>query len=87
MVLTGMLLGRFFPGAIYYLSAWYNKSELGKRIAALYIAQQFGNAFGGLFAAAVFKLDGSHGIRAWQWLCTSTTILMSTTSIDANSSS
>ncbi|KAF2625129.1 MFS general substrate transporter [Macroventuria anomochaeta] len=58
----------FFPGAIYYLSAWYNKTELGKRIAALYIAQQFGNAFGGLFAAGVFKLDGSHGIRAWQWL-------------------
>lgn len=59
---------RFFPGAIYYLSAWYNKTELGKRIAALYIAQQFGNAFGGLFAAGVFKLDGKHGIRAWQWL-------------------
>ncbi|KAJ8108325.1 hypothetical protein OPT61_g8251 [Boeremia exigua] len=58
----------FFPGAIYYLSAWYNKTELGKRIAALYIAQQFGNAFGGLFAAGVFELDGKHGIRAWQWL-------------------
>lgn len=62
-------LTRFFPGAIYYLSAWYNKTELGKRIAALYIAQQFGNAFGGLFAAGVFELDGKHGIRAWQWLC------------------
>lgn len=30
----------FFPGAIYYLSAWYTKTELGKRIAMLYIAQQ-----------------------------------------------
>ncbi|KAH6689464.1 major facilitator superfamily domain-containing protein [Plectosphaerella plurivora] len=58
----------FFPGAIYYLSAWYTKTELGKRIAALYIAQQVGNAFGGLFAAGIFQLDGSHGIRAWQWL-------------------
>ncbi|KAF2786607.1 MFS general substrate transporter [Melanomma pulvis-pyrius CBS 109.77] len=58
----------FFPGAIYYLSAWYTKTELGKRIASLYIAQQFGNAFGGLFAAAVFQLDGTHGIRGWQWL-------------------
>src|SRR6185312_10751719 len=27
----------FFPGAIYYLSAWYTKVELGKRIAGLYI--------------------------------------------------
>lgn len=58
----------FFPGAIYYLSAWYTKTELGKRIAALYIAQQFGNAFGGLFAAAILQLDGAHGIRGWQWL-------------------
>lgn len=58
----------FFPGAIYYLSAWYTKKELGKRIAGLYIAQQVGNAFGGLFAAAVLKLDGRHGIAGWQWL-------------------
>ncbi|OJJ02696.1 hypothetical protein ASPVEDRAFT_193725 [Aspergillus versicolor CBS 583.65] len=58
----------FFPGAIYYLSAWYTKAELGKRIAGLYIAQQIGNAFGGLFAAAILQLDGAHGIAGWQWL-------------------
>lgn len=58
----------FFPGAIYYLSAWYTKVELGKRIAGLYIAQQVGNAFGGLFAAAILQLDGVHGIRGWRWL-------------------
>jgi MFS family permease len=58
----------FFPGAIYYLSAWYTKAELGKRIAGLYIAQQVGNAFGGLFAAAILELDGIQGIAGWQWL-------------------
>lgn len=58
----------FFPGAIYYLSAWYTKQELGKRIASLYIAQQVGNAFGGLFAAGILQMDGMHGIRGWQWL-------------------
>ena len=58
----------FFPGAIYYLSAWYKKQELGKRVAGLYIAQQFGNAFGGLFAAGVLQLDGAHGIAGWRWL-------------------
>ncbi|KAF2014508.1 MFS general substrate transporter [Aaosphaeria arxii CBS 175.79] len=66
--ILGVAEAVFFPGAIYYLSAWYTKGELGKRIAALYIAQQFGNAFGGLFAAGIFHLDGTHGIRAWQWL-------------------
>ncbi|KAF2713944.1 putative pantothenate transporter [Pleomassaria siparia CBS 279.74] len=66
--ILGVAEAVFFPGAIYFLSAWYTKTELGKRIASLYIAQQFGNAFGGLFAAAVFQLDGRHGIRGWQWL-------------------
>lgn len=66
--ILGVAEAVFFPGAIYYLSAWYTKTELGKRIASLYIAQQIGNAFGGLFAAAIFQLDGHHGIRGWQWL-------------------
>ncbi|OIW25773.1 putative pantothenate transporter [Coniochaeta ligniaria NRRL 30616] len=66
--ILGVVEAVFFPGAIYYLSAWYTKTELGKRIAALYIAQQFGNAFGGLLAAAILQLDGSHGIAGWRWL-------------------
>lgn len=66
--ILGVAEAVFFPGAIYYLSAWYTKGELGKRIAGLYIAQQVGNAFGGLFAAGIFQLDGTHGIAGWQWL-------------------
>ncbi|RAK85160.1 pantothenate transporter [Aspergillus costaricaensis CBS 115574] len=66
--ILGIAEAVFFPGAIYYLSAWYTKAELGKRIAGLYIAQQVGNAFGGLFAAAILQLDGVHNIAGWQWL-------------------
>lgn len=66
--ILGMVEAVFFPGAIYFLSSWYTKQELGKRLAGLYIAQQVGNAFGGLFAAAVFQLNGKHGIAGWQWL-------------------
>ncbi|RWA11404.1 hypothetical protein EKO27_g3726 [Xylaria grammica] len=66
--ILGIVEAVFFPGAIYYLSAWYTKTELGKRIAGLYIAQQVGNAFGGLFAAGILRLDGAHGIAGWQWL-------------------
>ncbi|PYI17885.1 MFS general substrate transporter [Aspergillus japonicus CBS 114.51] len=66
--ILGIAEAVFFPGAIYYLSAWYTKVELGKRIAGLYIAQQVGNAFGGLFAAAILQLDGVHNIAGWQWL-------------------
>ena len=53
---------------MYYLSAWYTKQELGKRLGGLYIAQQFGNAFGGLLAAAVLRLEGKSGLHGWQWL-------------------
>ncbi|KAE8315389.1 major facilitator superfamily domain-containing protein [Aspergillus transmontanensis] len=66
--ILGVAEAVFFPGAIYYLSAWYTKKELGKRIAGLYIAQQVGNAFGGLFAAAILQLDGVHNIAGWEWL-------------------
>lgn len=38
--ILGVVEAVFFPGAIYYLSAWYTKKELGKRLAGLYIAQQ-----------------------------------------------
>ncbi|KAJ9623793.1 hypothetical protein H2204_011085 [Knufia peltigerae] len=67
-IILGVVEAIFFPGAIYFLSAWYTKTELGKRIAGLYIAQQVGNAFGGLFAAGIGKLDGTHGIAGWRWL-------------------
>lgn len=42
------------------------RDAIGKRIGGLYIAQQFGNAFGGLLAAAVLKMQGLHGLKGWQ---------------------
>lgn len=67
-VILGVSEAVFFPGAIYLLSAWYTKNELGRRIAGLYLAQQIGNAFGGLLAAAILTMDGTHGIAGWRWL-------------------
>jgi len=67
-VILGVSEAVFFPGAIYLLSAWYTKNELGRRIAGLYLAQQIGNAFGGLLAAAILTMDGAHGIAGWRWL-------------------
>ncbi|KAJ5715843.1 MFS transporter [Penicillium malachiteum] len=67
-IVLGVIEAVFFPGVIYYLSAWYTKQELGKRLAALYIGQQLGSAFGGLIAAGVLKLNGVHGIQGWRYL-------------------
>ncbi|KAL1853866.1 hypothetical protein Plec18170_005258 [Paecilomyces lecythidis] len=67
-VILGAVEAVFFPGVIYFLSAWYTKEELGKRLAVLYIGQQLGSAFGGLIAAGVLHLDGVHGIAGWRYL-------------------
>ncbi|KAK7000700.1 putative pantothenate transporter [Favolaschia claudopus] len=74
---TGLLLCRFFlgfveavffPGALYYLSMFYNRRQYTLRVALLYSGSQLGNAFGGLFAVAILKADGKHGIEGWRWL-------------------
>ncbi|WRT70486.1 uncharacterized protein IL334_007484 [Kwoniella shivajii] len=67
-VILGMAEAVFFPGVIYLMSAWYVKREFATRIGILYIGQQMGNAFGGLIAAGVLKLNGVHGIAGWRWL-------------------
>ncbi|KAK7912290.1 MFS transporter, partial [Apiospora marii] len=67
-VFLGVTEAVFLPGVIYFLSAWYTKSELGKRLAGLFMAQLVGSAFGGFVAAACLTLDGRHGIAGWRWL-------------------
>lgn len=67
-VFLGVTEAVFFPGVIYFLSAWYTKNELGKRLAALFMFQMLGSAFGGFVAAACLTLDGVHGIAGWRWL-------------------
>ena len=74
---SGLLLARFFigfveavffPGALFYLSLFYNRQQYALRAAILYSGSQLGNAFGGLFAIAILQLDGAHGIAGWRWL-------------------
>jgi MFS family permease len=74
---NGLLLARFFigfveavffPGALYYLSLFYNRKQYALRAAILYSGSQLGNAFGGLFAIGILTLDGAHGIAGWRWL-------------------
>ncbi|KAL8287217.1 hypothetical protein RQP46_003669 [Phenoliferia psychrophenolica] len=58
----------FFPGALFFLSTFYTKKQYATRVALLYSGSQLGNAFGGLFAIAILKLDGRYGIDGWRWL-------------------
>ncbi|KAJ5082356.1 hypothetical protein N7532_011399, partial [Penicillium argentinense] len=64
----GFVEAVFFPGALFYLSLFYTKKQFALRTAILYSGSQLGNAFGGLFAVAILKLDGKHGLEGWRWL-------------------
>ncbi|KAF9690875.1 hypothetical protein EKO04_010933 [Ascochyta lentis] len=64
----GLVEAVFFPGALFYLSLFYNRKQYALRAALFYSGSQLGNAFGGLLAIAILKLDGKHGLAGWRWL-------------------
>ncbi|OJJ48158.1 hypothetical protein ASPZODRAFT_62023 [Penicilliopsis zonata CBS 506.65] len=64
----GFVEAVFFPGAIFYLSLFYNRKQYALRTAILYSGSQLGNAFGGLCAIGILQLDGVHGLEGWRWL-------------------
>ncbi|KAH7347527.1 major facilitator superfamily domain-containing protein [Plectosphaerella cucumerina] len=64
----GFVEAIFFPGALYFLSMFYNRKQFAFRTAILYSGSQLGNAFGGLFAIAILNLDGRNGLAGWRWL-------------------
>ncbi|KAJ7578187.1 major facilitator superfamily domain-containing protein [Mycena floridula] len=66
---VGLPEAAFYPGAVYLLSRWYTKKELGFRAAILFGGLLISNAFGVLIAAGILaNMDGVRGIRAWRWL-------------------
>ncbi|KAL4939440.1 hypothetical protein BDV06DRAFT_225039 [Aspergillus oleicola] len=64
----GFIEAVFFPGALFYLSLFYTRKQYALRTAILYSGSQLGNAFGGLFAIGILKLDGRSGLEGWRWL-------------------
>ncbi|KAJ5997991.1 hypothetical protein N7499_005613 [Penicillium canescens] len=65
----GFVEAAYFPGCLYFLSAWYTRKELGFRTAALYSGSLLSGAFSGLIAAGITRnMDNVLGLRAWRWL-------------------
>ncbi|KAI0767045.1 MFS general substrate transporter [Fomes fomentarius] len=65
----GLPEAAFYPGAIYLLSRWYTRKELGTRSAFLYAGALISNAFGGLLAAGILsRMEGVMGLPAWRWM-------------------
>lgn len=65
----GFVEAAFFPGALFLLSKWYKREELGLRTTILYCGNLSSNAFGNLIASGVLSnMQGTLGHAAWRWL-------------------
>lgn len=65
----GVVEAPFFPCAIYFLSCWYRKRELGVRMALLVSGLVLSNAFAGLLAAGIMGgMQNVGHLHPWQWL-------------------
>lgn len=62
----GMCESAFFPGIIFYLSTFYRRAELARRLAVFYAAANIANAFSGVLSFGVFQINGS--LHGWQYL-------------------
>lgn len=56
-------------GALFLISSWYKRSEMGVRSAFLFSGSQLGSAFSGLIGAGITSgLDGARGLESWRWI-------------------
>ncbi|KAJ3575518.1 hypothetical protein NPX13_g4006 [Xylaria arbuscula] len=67
-IFLGVVEAIFFPGALYFMSLFYNRKQYALRVAILFGGSQLGNAFGTLFAIGVLRLGGTYGLAGWRWL-------------------
>ncbi|EAW11724.1 putative MFS transporter [Aspergillus clavatus NRRL 1] len=63
----GMCEAPFFPLVIYYLTTFYRRGELARRLAIFYAASNIANAFSGLIAFGVFQIKNSP-LPNWRYL-------------------
>jgi hypothetical protein len=56
----------FFPLVIYYLTTFYRRGELARRLALFYAASNIANAFSGLLAFGVFHIQSK--LDSWRYL-------------------
>lgn len=65
----GLFGSFFFPTAQFILGCWYKKSELAIRSAIFFVSSQVGSMVCGYIQSAAYThLDGTAGLKGWQWL-------------------
>jgi MFS family permease len=64
----GAVESAFFPLVIFYLTTFYRRGELARRLAIFYAASNVANAFSGLLAFGVFQIKSDLVDHPWRWL-------------------
>ncbi|KIV86994.1 hypothetical protein PV11_02567 [Exophiala sideris] len=67
-LILGTLESGIFPALTLYLTFFYKRTELGFRLAFIFVSSQSAGAFGGLLGYAIGHMDGVGGMRAWRWI-------------------
>jgi ACS family tartrate transporter-like MFS transporter len=66
--LLGVAEAGFFPGMLYYLMCWFPQAYLARNVAGFNSALALAFVVGGPLASLILELDGTFGLRGWQWL-------------------
>ncbi|KAG8740138.1 hypothetical protein FRC10_004723 [Ceratobasidium sp. 414] len=64
----GLAEAGLFPGVTFYISMWYKRSEIARRVALFFSAATIAGAFGGLLAFGINHMDGVGGLHGWAWI-------------------
>ncbi|KAH7920846.1 MFS general substrate transporter [Leucogyrophana mollusca] len=66
---VGFVEAAFFPGALFLISRWYKRDEVGLRTSIVYCGSLMSNGWGALIASGILAdMQGKLGHAAWRWL-------------------
>jgi ACS family tartrate transporter-like MFS transporter len=66
--LLGAAEAGFFPGVIFYLTQWFPARDRAQALALFMTATAMAFVIGAPLSSALLQLDGTLGLRGWQWL-------------------
>lgn len=66
--LLGACEAGFFPGVLYLLTVWVPFGHRGRMVGWFMIASVIANAVGAPICGSLLDLDGTFGLRGWQWV-------------------
>ena len=72
--LLGVAEAGFFPGVLYVLTLWFPITHRARAVGMFMVASAVANAVGAGIGGLLLDLDGTAGLRGWQWVFIATGI-------------